>query len=53
MVAEKMLGRLLKKCEVVHHINGKIDDNRPENLMVFPGQAAHIQHHARSKNDVR
>lgn len=45
-VAEKMLGRSLRKGEVVHHVNGNSLDNRPENLMVFPNTAAHSKWHA-------
>lgn len=35
VVAEAMLGRSLGKEEVVHHINGRKDDNRPVNLQVM------------------
>lgn len=33
--------RFLKREEVVHHINGKRDDNRIKNLILFPNQRAH------------
>ena len=45
LVAENLLGRRLKDDEYVHHINGKKDDNREENLMVFKSNADHVRFH--------
>lgn len=41
LVAEEQLGRYLKDTEMVHHINKKRGDNRPQNLMVFVDRDSH------------
>ncbi len=45
LVASEVLGRPLTDKEVVHHVNGKSDDNRPENLMVFKSNREHTAFH--------
>ena len=45
LVAEKKLGRFLTETEVVHHINGDVTDNSPDNLEVMT-QAEHASRHS-------
>lgn len=44
VVMENMLGRLLTKDEVVHHINGDKKDNRECNLEIM-SNSEHASHH--------
>ena len=41
LVMERKLGRYLKPEEAVHHINKILDDNREENLLLFPNASQH------------
>lgn len=52
IVAEQMLGRPLRKGEVVHHINRNKRDNRPENLMIFSSQKEHAKWHKEHDEEV-
>lgn len=51
IVAEKILGRSLKKDEVVHHIDADKLNNDPLNLMIFPSQKEHAAWHKNEEYD--
>ena len=45
VIAESMLGRPLRKGEVVHHIDFNKRNNDTKNLMVFKNQKEHLEWH--------
>ena len=49
VVAEQILGRPLRKGEVVHHVDGNKRNNNPENLIVFASQRKHAAFHNKEK----
>jgi len=50
LVASQKLGRRLTKDEVVHHINGNKQDNRPDNLEVHTRGEHFHQHYTDGEN---
>lgn len=45
LAMEKKLGRFLTPKEVVHHKDGNLENNQPDNLQLFPSQAEHQSYH--------
>ena len=48
LVLEKKLGRKLRDDEIVHHINGDMADDRPENLEAMT-QSKHAYEHSKER----
>lgn len=53
LIIEQSMGRKLKTTETVHHINGKKDDNRVENLVILSAQEHEKIHRNGEKNRKR
>ncbi len=53
IMAEKKLGRKLRKGEIVHHINNNRQDNRLENLKVVGQLSQHLVLHRNAKSRLR
>ncbi len=49
LIMEEKLGRYLIDKEIVHHINGKRDDNRLENLFLFQSNGEHLRSHLKKQ----
>lgn len=52
LVMEKKLRRYVKSEELVHHINGNITDNKPENLLLT-NRKAHMSGHDNLGNNAK
>lgn len=46
-IARKVVSKVfpLQEGHIVHHVNGNVLDNSPENLMVFACAGDHVRHH--------
>lgn len=49
LIMETHIGRTLLPTEIVHHINGIVDDNRLENLQLFSNRGEHTAMHNKQK----
>jgi hypothetical protein len=52
VIAEQMLGRPLKRGEIVHHIDGDKHNNAPSNLQVMT-QSEHMKLHLAEIQEIR
>lgn len=52
IVMEKVIGRYLHNNEIVHHLNGIRNDDRPENLRVMTKEE-HARYHTKQRWDTK
>ena len=52
VIAEQMLGRALKRNEIVHHIDGNKHNNEPSNLQIMT-QSEHVRLHLQEMQKAR
>lgn len=45
IIAAIKYGRILKSSEIVHHIDGNIENNSPDNLIIIPSHSEHGKLH--------
>lgn len=48
-IAEEVLGEVLPRTAIVHHVDGNIRNNRKDNLVICENQTYHILLHTRQK----
>lgn len=53
LIMERHLGRYLTKEEVVHHVDEDRENNKIENLMLFPDITEHLKYHKEILNNGR
>ena len=49
VVMERIIGRKLRKGEIVHHKDGNKKNNKPSNLQLLKNQAEHCRVHFKKK----
>jgi hypothetical protein len=54
LIVQDIIGILIKSKEVIHHINGKKNDDREVNLFLFRHQSAHKRwHHFLARHGIK